>query len=224
VREHQPTDTISRIHWPTTLRKHKLFVKQFEQGTGQDLWLILDLHRQVQAGAGPESTEEYAVTVAASVASKYLGLRVPVGLIAHGQELLYLPADQNTGQLARLLELLARVRADGQSPLADVLLGGKSQFQRSSTVMVITPSMDPSWVAALTLMLQGGGRGVAILVDPASFGGRGEVQGAREALVLSRIPSYVVRRGEPLAESLSTALALVPAAQSPREAGVLSAR
>jgi uncharacterized protein (DUF58 family) len=203
VREYLPSDSVSRIHWPTTARMGKLFVKQFEQGAGNDLWLLVDMEAAVQAGSGAESTDEYAVNVAASVAQKYLSTRVPVGLMAYGQDRVQIPADQSPGQIGRLLDALARVKADGSTPLAELLLGGRRQFQHNSTLMVVTPSADPLWVSALTPLIQGGSKVVVVMVDPETSGGPRGIQDVLDQLVALRVRTYVVKQGQPLGEALS---------------------
>ena len=203
VREYLPSDSYSRIHWPTTARTGRLMVKQFDEGVGNHLWLLVDLHQDIQVGTEREVTDEQAVTVAASVARKYLGLRVPVGLVTSGDEMLSVPASLDAGQLPQLLTALASARAEGQIPLADILSQEWTQFQRSSTLMVITPSTDPEWVAHLAPLMQRGILVTAVLVDPISFGGSNSIEPVLERLLSSSVPSYVVRRGE----SLTTALA-----------------
>ena len=203
VREYLDSDSLSRIHWPTTARMGKLYVKQFDQGTGNDLWVLVDLDASVQAGSGAESTDEYAVTVAASVALKYLSIRVPVGLVAQGQERAQIVADQSPSHIGRLLDTLARVRADGHTPLAELLLDSRRQFQRNSTLLVVTPSADPTWVRALTPVMQVGTRVAAVLVDPRSFGGSADTHDVLEQLAMLRVPCFVLRQGQPIAHALS---------------------
>ncbi len=42
--------------------------KEFDLGLSSDVWLLVDLHRDVQAGELEDSTDEYAVSIAASLA------------------------------------------------------------------------------------------------------------------------------------------------------------
>src|SRR5690606_17012240 len=62
IREWQRGDSFNRIHWRSTARAGRLMVKEFDLDPTSDIWLVLDLEQRVQAGAGEESTEEYAVT------------------------------------------------------------------------------------------------------------------------------------------------------------------
>jgi len=68
---------------------------------------------------------------------------------------------------------------------------------------VITPSLNPSWVAAARDLTRRGVRLVAIVVDPASFGGAGDTADLLAELQASRIPAYLVHNGDDLTTALS---------------------
>ena len=66
VREYASGDSLSRIHWNSTARTQRLMSKEFDLGLSSDVWLMVDLHAEVQAGELEDSTDEYAVSIAAS--------------------------------------------------------------------------------------------------------------------------------------------------------------
>ena len=76
VREYTSGDSLRHIHWQTTAHTGKLMVKEFDPDrshyTFKNIWIILDMNRDMQYGEGSESTEEYGITVAASLVKKYL--------------------------------------------------------------------------------------------------------------------------------------------------------
>lgn len=203
VRKYLPSDSFSRIHWPTTVRTGTLMVKQFDQGVANDLWLLVDLNHAVQEGVGYDTTDERSVTVAASVAQRYLSFRVPVGLMAHGQEPIQISPDQNSAQMGRLLEALTGAQAVGKLPLTELLIQVTRLFEKTGTLMIITPSPNPSWVNALAPLLQRGTRVVVVVIDPASFGGSADISEVVGQLATIGIPTYIVRRDEPLATALA---------------------
>jgi uncharacterized protein (DUF58 family) len=51
VREYAPGDSFNRIHWPSTARTGRLISKEFELDPTADIWLFLDLERDVQLEA-----------------------------------------------------------------------------------------------------------------------------------------------------------------------------
>ena len=208
VREYLPSDTFGRIHWPTTARKGQLMVKQFEQDTGSDVWLVLDMHKHVQAGEGDDSTEEYIVTIAASMAHRLLDAGLAVGLFAYGEEpLLELPGRGYAHQ-DRILRSLATARANGDKPLESSLEEGRHLGLDQSTMVIITPCVDPRWPEAANWLFRRGSQVSAVLLDPASFGGEGDMAPAADRLATGGVRTYAVRKGDSLSLALSRPLYL----------------
>ncbi len=199
VRAYVPGDSLNRIHWPTTARRDAFMVKEFDMQPSGDVWVVLDLERRMQVGTGPESTEEYGVTLAASLAYRALRENRAVGLVVYGeaQRVVILP-DRGLAQLWRLLGALASA-APGETPLAQVLAEGGAAMGRGMTAVVVTPAMEVDWVARLLGLAQRGLSSLVILLDPASFGkadpGADPVALAGLLADMS-IPSYTIRQGQ----------------------------
>src|SRR5688572_30516500 len=145
IRDYQPGDPFNRIHWPNSARLGRLLVKEFEQDPVSDVWIVLDLDRNVHLGSGEESTEEQSVIVAASLAKHLLLQNRAVGLVTQGQ---VLQPDRGNRQLLKILELLAVVRARDWMGLGELLAGGGARFGRGTTALVITPTVREEWLAA----------------------------------------------------------------------------
>ena len=95
----------------------------------------------MQAGKGEESTEEYGIILAASLADRTLRQNRAVGLVAHGSELAFVPPGRGKGHMWRILRSLATVRAGGTRHLFDVLSSIGQNLGQSTTVLVMaTPS------------------------------------------------------------------------------------
>src|SRR5205823_14479461 len=94
IRDYVAGDALSRIHWPTSAHYNKLMVKEFDLDPAVDAWIVLDLNEKVQAGKGEHSTEEYAVTIAATVAIYLLRQDLSVGMIVTGQRREFLSLDR----------------------------------------------------------------------------------------------------------------------------------
>ena len=197
TRPYAPGDPQRRIHWPSSAHHDTLMSKTFDAEVAGDLWIVLDLDAGVQAGEGEESTEEYGVILAASLADRMLRQNRAVGLVAYGARDAYLVPDRGEGQLWRLLRALALVQAGERRPLATVLTEMRPVLGRQMTVAVITPSGDPAWVEALGPLSRQGVAPVAILLDPASFGGKGNLAVVRSMLARLGIPAQVICRGYP---------------------------
>ncbi len=232
VRDYVPGDSLSRIHWPSTARKNRLIVKEFERDPMSNVWIFLDMEEIVQATmVGPRSdeespaygeeiekplwrriqefqlkpsTEEYGVTAAASLANVSIQQRYAVGLVAYGQRREVLQPDREERQQTRILETLAMLRAEGTIPFSQVLSGEGSRLARGTTVFAISPSTRQDWVEAALYLSDRGIQVFAILLDAASFGGRTGTAPLKHRLLAAGIPAVVVEEGVPLAEALDT--------------------
>jgi len=84
----------------------------------------------------------------------------------------------------RILRALAMADA-GERSLADLLT--VRQPERSASLIVITPTFDPAWVAVSAQHRRGGSM-TALLVDPIEFGSRFNQSQVISALARSGIP------------------------------------
>ncbi|MBM3945868.1 MAG: DUF58 domain-containing protein [SAR202 cluster bacterium] len=205
IREYTPSDALSRIHWPSTARSGRLMVKDFDEGMGGGLWLLVDFHRAVQSGEGADATDEYAATVAASVAQRYLFTNLPVGLIVYGENRSLLPPERGEGQLRQVLEMLARSTAEGRVPLDGVLATEANRFDRATTVVIITPTTQTQWVPLAEELTRRRVRVVAIVLDGSTFSAAGSSTRVVEALAAAGILTYIVRKGDDLEQVLAFA-------------------
>lgn len=203
VREYAPGDAFNRIHWKTTARTGELMVKTFELDPSSDIWVIVDMERRVNAGSGEASTEEYAVTIAASVARHYLLENRTVGLISFGRDLKVIEPERGQQQLTRILETLATVQAVGDGPLGNLLLEEQRHFGRHTTLVIISASTDDRWLTAVQSLTQRGVRAAVVLLDPTTFGGDRSPLLLFGELTASNILTYVIRNGDDLSLALS---------------------
>ena len=200
VREYRPGDAFNRIHWPTTARTQRLMVREFELDPTADIWIVLDLDGEVHAGSGLESTEEYAVTAAASLARHLLDQGRAVGLVSQTATL---PADRGPRQLERILEVLALVQAGSRLTLTALLGAEVSRFARSSTLIVVTPSTAEGWARYCQALSGRGVHTTAVLIEAATFGTAPSTLLLVSSLAAAHIPTYLVKRGDRLDHALS---------------------
>ena len=203
VREYAFGDSISRVHWSSTAKLGKLMSKEFDLGQSSDVWILVDLHRDVQAGELEESTDEYAVSIGASLSRKYLEAGLPVGLIAQGDQRYFLPADTGTGQFERILEFLALSKSEGSVALESLLAEEEQLWGYHSSLIVITPSNRPDWVTALRELMRRRVRVAVVLIDGASFEGFFNTEDVVPHLYVAGIPPYLIRKGDDIPVALS---------------------
>ncbi len=203
IRQYAPGDAYNRIHWRSTARMGELMVKTFELDPASDIWVILDLERRVNAGRGEESTEEYGVRAAASIARHYLVSNRTVGYMSFGRDLQIIEPERGQQQMTRILETLATVRAVGDAPLGNLLQEEQRRFGRHTTLIVITAATDDHWLTAMQSLVQRGVRAAVVLLDPSTFGADRSALLMYGELAASDILTYVVRRGDDLSLALS---------------------
>lgn len=196
VRQYLPGDSMNRIHWLSTARRDELIVKEFDLEPSGNLWIVLDLEAAVQAGEGDESTEEYGVSMAASLAFKLLEQNKSVGLVAYGERQVVVPPDRGRRQLGHILQELAIAKATGDYPVSEVITQVGSNFGRGMTIAIITPSTDPAWMAAMLSMTRRGLAPAAVIVDAESFGGKPGGRRIVTDLANLNVPSYLVQQGQ----------------------------
>jgi uncharacterized protein (DUF58 family) len=205
VRPYEFGDSYNRIHWPSTARTGELMVKIFELDPASDIWIILDLDRLAHAGEGDDSTEEYGVRIAASVARYFLTANRSVGFMSFGRGFDVIEAERGIDQYTRILESLAMARAWGDVPLHDLVANEARRFGRHTTVVVITPSTDERWVAALGLLHGRGVKVAAIVLEPSTFGAAGSSLGVFASLAASDVYTYMVKHADDLQTALGSA-------------------
>lgn len=203
VREYRPGDPVRHVHWRSTAHAGKLMVKEFDVEPIADIWLFLDVDESVQRGDGDESTEEYGVTVAASLARHFLTEGRAVGLVAVPGPHRVVPVDRGQRQLIKLLEELALIHAHGREPIAETLAAEGDRCTRNAAVIVVTPSLDERWPAALQGLRDRGIQAGAIVLEPATFGDAPGSLLLVGALATYNIPSILVKRGDDIGRVLS---------------------
>lgn len=178
-----------------------------------------------------DSSEELAVSVAASLAYRMLELELPAGLAASGPPGLTLRPGSSPEHLARLLELLAQAQTGQGPPLAEFLYQLRPQLNHFHSVTVITTAAATAaaWAPALAGLRQRGASVAAIIIDadapaqphtadanPSAANAEATAAAHAEAAAPSApaaaalqtaaaelIPAYLVRPGESLDAALS---------------------
>jgi uncharacterized protein (DUF58 family) len=206
VRDYTTGDSLRHIHWQTTAHTGKLMVKEFDPDRSnfafKDVWIVLDMHRRCNAGRGPESTEEYGITIAASLVKKYIESDKRVGLIAAGDRShLFLP-QSGDGHLRQIMQALALLKATGNVPLETLLQSKIDNFGAGSAVIAIMSSFGQNIAAALRRPVNRGVVVTAVLLDSLSFGSGLPATGMARGLSAAGVNVYIVGRGARIGRAL----------------------
>ena len=172
VRAFVPGDPLRHVHWRTTARRGDPYVKVFNPEAASNIWLVPDFNADWHTGAGDDSSEETMVTVTASLAARLLQQNLSVGMLASAeQETVVLPR-QGHNHLWAILQALAPLRATPGRTLEDVLSRARALISGNDLLVLVTPSMDPNWIAPLRRISRSRGstgRAEVILLDRGSF-------------------------------------------------------
>ncbi|MEW5719414.1 MAG: DUF58 domain-containing protein [Chloroflexota bacterium] len=212
AREYVPGDALNAIHWRVTAHRDELFVRLFDSTPASDWWILLDLNQRAQIGQGQDSTLEHGIILAASLVDRGLRAGRAVGLVAHGDALVWLPPQSGETRRWEILRALA-LAAPGARSLAELLAQMQAAFKQRTSLVVITPDVTPfpilsevegreggwgdrsaDWIAQLIPLRRRGIVPTILLLDPISFGGATDARGALSALADLEIAHYVVTR------------------------------
>lgn len=196
VRDYHHHDPYRWIHWPTTAHRNQLYVRQFERDAAGDIWLVLDCQAATQIGEGGEGTEEMAVLLAASLASRALDATRGIGLAAYCREPQIVIPGTGEGQKWAILRSLALLKADGEVSLQRALRELGASARPGAAAIIITPTADPEWLPQLAHLSQRGIESHVLLLDRASFGGQGDSEALCRAIQLLGNRCATVRRGD----------------------------
>ena len=142
VREYEPGDSLTHIHWPSTARRDQLMTKEFDGAGVNEIWIFLDMDQEVQAGEDADGTEEYMITAAASLMKGLMDRGHAVGLAAQGDEPRRFAPAKDPNHLWTMMGSLATIEARGRTPFIEVVSSLSAELQPGSVVIALTP--DPT--------------------------------------------------------------------------------
>ena len=224
VREYTTGDTLKRIHWPTTARRGKLMVKEFEQDPQAEVWLFLDAEKRVQAQLPyeapetqvdalffgrrpkfdlPPSTLEYSISITASLAHYFIAQKRAVGLVTAGRVYTVILAERSVRQESKILETLAFLEGDGRLSLAAVITAQAQQLPLGSSVILVTPSASNELLIAMDDLQRRNLRPIVVLLNGETFGIRKDPRPLIRSLSERSIPICQIDCGADLTKALS---------------------
>jgi len=216
VRDYQRGDSLRRIHWKATAHRRRLQSKLYDPFSEVNVNLVLNLNAAEYPLVRAPHFAELAIVCAASLTSRIIDDRQAVGLISNGLDLreadgpagqvadrvgedparrvTRLPVRRGHRHLAGILATLGRLQVRLTFPLWELLVQVHRHLAWTSSLVVITPSVDERAVGALMEYKRRGFVVAVILV------GTGEE--AREAqirLAARRIAAHPVSKEDDLA-------------------------
>lgn len=227
VREYVPGDPMKRIHWPTSVRRDQLMVKEFEQDPQSEVWLFLDTYKGVHFARPQEETEsypiddllllrrrqvklqpsslEYAISITASLAHYFIEQRRAVGVVtASYRSYKVIPAERSERQEAKILEELSFLQAESAYTLPSLVTAQMGQLPQGSSAILVTPMIWSELLLAVDSLQRRNLRPVVVLLMAESFGSRMSNEELAQSLTERNVPVCRVYCDAGLSETLST--------------------
>jgi uncharacterized protein (DUF58 family) len=221
IREYTTSDSLNRIHWPSSARRGRLMVKEFDEDPQSDVWIFLDSNAAVHARVEetrevekldrfwifheqkavkiPPETYEYCISMAASIANYALDHNHAVGLATAGQISTILPAERGSRQFIKILDLLAGIQDKGSQPISALVEIQAPYFQKGSSVVLITASEDlriiHACVQSITMRKM---NPIVVIVDAGSFGEDRDYDPVIQELRGKNITLKIIHQGDDL--------------------------
>jgi uncharacterized protein (DUF58 family) len=183
VRDYQAGDSQRRINWKASAHGATLLVKQFSPAISLESIILLNLRAGEYERQRRYDASEWAIVVAASVATYLESQRQAVGLAVHGivaipegseqawesaaRRPALVPPRPGRPHLMKVLELLARVELiDDDEPFATWAQRVAAPLPWGTTVIAITPNADEVACQGLHALVRAGLNAVMLVVQP----------------------------------------------------------
>jgi uncharacterized protein (DUF58 family) len=209
IRDYQPGDELRRIHWPATAHHGRLTVIEFDRGASETVVCVLDAQAGTEYGAGLDTTLEVGVRATASLLHWALTREGEGALAVAGLDGPRWVSVHRPHQEFEVLEVLARVSADGVLVASDLLHWAGQHLSSGAHVCVITAAPDDRLKGEIVSLRRRSLPVTALLLDPHSFDPRApHIEQHARRLKAVGCHAVVARRGGDLQETLEHVLAL----------------
>ena len=139
-RKYTPGDDPADIDWQVYAKTDKYYIKKFEAETNINGYLVMDLSKSMAYTYRQELTKfEYGICLAAAMAYLMIHQQDPVGLITFDRKIRSsLPPKSKRKQLGNILSLLAKLRPQGETDIANSVTQIAAMLKHRSLVMLFT--------------------------------------------------------------------------------------
>jgi uncharacterized protein (DUF58 family) len=167
IRQFAPGDRIRQVNWRASLRLGTLYVTQHHRERNADVVLMLDTLSEV--GAAPDTTLDFGVRAAASLATAYLRRKDRVGLIGYGGVMHWVKPGSGRVQYERLADALIRATVVFTYVAKDLAVVPPRVLPPQALVIAITPLCDRRFTKAVLDLAARGFDVVALVVSPVTL-------------------------------------------------------
>jgi uncharacterized protein (DUF58 family) len=152
------------VNWRASLRLGQLYVTQQHRERNADVVLMLDTLAEV--GPPSDTTLDFGVRAAASLATAYLARKDRVGLITYGGVMSWVRPRSGAAQYERLADALVRADVVFTYVAKDLLRVPPRVLSSQALVIAITPLLDRRFSKAVLDLAARGFDLVVLAVSP----------------------------------------------------------
>jgi uncharacterized protein (DUF58 family) len=137
-------DEPRRLDWRVLGRTDRPYIKEYDEETNLRCAIMLDSSGSMAYGGKHGVKFDYAGKLAASLAYLMLGQTESVGLATFNKKLeTWLPAHAGTAHLSRIIDLLERSTAKGESRVGQAMHDVAERLERRGLVIIISDVFSP---------------------------------------------------------------------------------
>jgi uncharacterized protein (DUF58 family) len=226
VREYQPGDPLSRIHWRSSAKQNRFMIKEFDQDPQSELWILIDSnqksnysrHEKIEKEMPdafwawknqeefklPADTFEYIISVSASLANYYIYNEKSVGFACADSGMTVISSEKGERQLGKIMETLAFLEGKGDLPINGLVESISSMIPRGSTVILISSNSMDNIQFCIEVLLRKHLNPIIILIDKESFIETTDESGSYDLTGFHQVPVAVIRYGDNIAERIES--------------------
>lgn len=140
IREYQPGDRMSWIHWKTFAKTQNLQTKEFDDQQSQEICLVLD--------GSPSALFEEQVELCASILSAVVSQHLTMSFLSASEKQIYIDQIQTEEQLQQAMYQLAGIKTQ---PIENVeyKYGQNNVLLNAAMIYFVTSSLTTEWLNIL---------------------------------------------------------------------------
>lgn len=142
-RQYTPGDDIRHIDWKVYARSDRYYVKEFEEETNLNCYILLDVSRSMAYGSGKLTKLDYGSYLAASLAYFMARQRDGVGLITFDKKIIEcIPARAKPGHLLNILLTLDKAEPGEETEVSHPLHHVADLVNKKGMLVLISDLFD----------------------------------------------------------------------------------
>lgn len=150
-REYVPGDDLKHLDWKVYSRLGRFYIKQYEEETNLNLWLLVDISESMRYGSGKKGDDgqplirkyDYACMAAAAFAYLTLHQQDGVGLVTYDDAVrAFVKPSSQVAHLKQIVNLLQRGPGPQRTRLAPIFHDLAERIGRRAILLVLSDCFD----------------------------------------------------------------------------------